>query len=174
MTRPAVPVEFMEANHKSLRTSKKELAVRREMQDQHSIGSACIFKPNKQVESNSEALEKFNEITTLYVSANATFVTSADNDLINRYCLLYAEYVDLVNMTERLKYKACSDSSEDVDIYLKSDKAVNNKALLLLKLGSSLYLDPKSRATIAQMTIKHTEKIRSLNNKNTNNDDDLF
>jgi phage terminase small subunit len=99
------------------------------------------------VKDNPEAAKKWRWLARLY--KGFTFVTEADVDLLERYCVCHAEFLDL---SDRRREKALffgGDFSVEkmlgADEIIKLDAAVNAKAGILNQISDRLFLNPRSR-----------------------------
>ena len=140
------------------------------------------------VKNNTEANKKWNEITNLYKRAGIQFVSSSDNGVMGRYCVIYSEYIDLV---ERRRILSNLEFPEDLGIVekeltevdrfrterlftlmdylvatkgiLELDKAINAKCKTLLDLENTLFLNPlaKIRAVPVQKKPKKQDEAKS-------------
>lgn len=128
MARPAVPLEL---NKKHF--TKEEIEFRENNKIKVGTGE---LKPPEFVKSNSRALKKFKEIVLAYEEAENDYCTNSDSGFIGRYCIEFAECVDL-------QYQRQNESN--VTLSLKIDKAINDKNKLLLAMEKELFLTPLSK-----------------------------
>jgi phage terminase small subunit len=110
MGRNAQPIDILVAKGKSHLTAKeKELRKKAEIK----FGGRIISCPNY-VLKNEVALDKWAEIANLYEGFD--FVSAGDSGLIARYCMTYAEYLELLSAYQRVK--EIHYDSEDIDGYI--------------------------------------------------------
>lgn len=159
----ALPLELLKFSQKEngIRGHKKEYAEKEDAQKLMSIGeklnSDCEV-PAK-LRGNTEAKKKWDKVIKLYTDANVTFVSTADLETLERYCLAYAEYYELVDLRKNLlKGKK---SPEERMLVLKTssiDAKIDAKNKLLTQLSSRLYLDPASRLKQYASKMKNLEQ----------------
>ena len=124
------------------------------------------------VKNNKAAMEKWGEVTKIYLESGLMLVSSTDNGVIGRYCLMYADYLDLVEqrriisglefpkeeaqdlseMTEKLLTRKKAERLYTMILYfssldgvLKLDKAINAKSKSILDIEDRIYLNPASK-----------------------------
>jgi phage terminase small subunit len=115
---------------------------------------------------NEDALDKWAEISVLYDGFD--FVSAGDSGLIARYCMTYAEYLDLI--VRRKRIDGIVQDSDDVFQYLDEndadfnwrirkklmdmcstgavlniDTAINKKMEMLIKMEDRLFLNPLAK-----------------------------
>jgi phage terminase small subunit len=124
------------------------------------LGEA-VFKKTSRILSNDKALAKWNEITDLYIEAGVGFVSSSDIGIIERYCITFADYYNLVDLRTAL-WNAYKDNiivySEMCEEH-KLDQKLERKGELLIKMEDRLFLNPvaKIRAIAPKKEQKQTE-----------------
>lgn len=162
MGRNAQPIDILVAKGKSHLT-KKQKELRKKAQIK--FGGEQINCPNY-VLKNENALDKWAEISVLYDGFD--FVTAGDSGLIGRYCMTYAEYLDLISRRKRID--EISQDCDDVQDYLLDndgdfnyrvrqklmdmcstsavlnlDTAINKKMEMLIKMEDRLFLNPLAK-----------------------------
>lgn len=145
MGRNAQPIDLLAAKGKKHLT-KAEIAKRKNQEKKLKSG-VSTFKPSAQVKKDMVAHAMFKQLQKLYKSI--TFVEGLDENIINRYCLLHAEYVKLRDIRQELTDRYVdADSVERLaltDRLLEVDKRIEKKMDLLLKLEDRLFLNPTAR-----------------------------
>ena len=152
------------------------------------------FTPPEAVKNNLEAMKKWAEITKIYVSSKLLLVTSTDNGVLARYCLLYADYYELV---EQRKIVSSSEYSEDLasemrdeideelpkrkankiwkifefynslDGVIKIDKMIDSKLKSILQIEDRIFLNPAAKVRTIPLK-KKVEKKSDLESKGFN------
>lgn len=140
------PLELLKQEGKS-HCTKKELELRKESEARMSLGEANITMPVN-VRANTIARTEWYRIIKLY--DNFSFVSSADRNILARYCMTHAEYMDLILYKKKIVEKAKKDDLEAIDIVNILDKSnidhmINKKTIILQKLEAALFLEPVSR-----------------------------
>ena len=128
MGRPAKPVSLHLAANNPGHKSKAELKRRAENEIQ--LGDKNMVMPGF-LNGYPEAVEKWKELIELFKDVD--FVSSSDTGFIARYCMTYAEYIDLLAWSER----ECGN--------LQIQQAVNKKLDMLIKYEDRMFLTPLSR-----------------------------
>lgn len=162
MGRNAQPIDILVARGKSHLT-KKQKELRKNAQIR--FGGQEINCPDY-VLKNGDALDKWAEISTLYDGFD--FVSAGDAGLIGRYCMTYAEYMDLIARRRRIDQIAqncddvdqyLSDNDEEFNFHLRKklldlcstagvlslDTAINKKMEMLIKMEDRLFLNPLAK-----------------------------
>ncbi len=130
------------------------------------------FSVPENVKKNKAALKKWNEVTKIYKAARLTVVSSTDNGVIGRYCMLYAEYDELIE--QRRLVSDLDFPSDDIDEImavtdaeyrrararrlwgiveyftkldglLKLDKAINTKLKSILDVEDRIFMNPAAK-----------------------------
>jgi phage terminase small subunit len=104
------------------------------------------FKIPPEVRRNSIAKKKWKELIALYISNDIGFVSTSDTGLISRYCLTFAEYLELQKVRDDIVAKGW----DRIETYsainnLGVDEKINKKLDLLLKMDAHLFLTPVSK-----------------------------
>ena len=133
MGRNAQPIDILVAKGKKHLT-KAEIERRKSVQIKTGHKT---FKASDRVMANQLALEKFKHLKKLYKEID--FVDGLDENLINRYCITYAQFQDLLDYRDDNKLKL------DFDGMLKLDSRIDKKQDLLIKMEDRLFLNPVSR-----------------------------
>jgi len=168
--RPRKPIALHNADKKK-HMGKEEREVR--AQCEVTMGRLVYTAPDA-VKKNPEATKKWKEVISLYKSAKTHLVTSSDNGVIGRYCLAYAEYLELVEIRRKLNrvdmpenddilYEIADHMDEEfgkrranklwdlfngllaVDGILKLDKSINAKLKVIMDLENKLFLNPLAK-----------------------------
>ncbi len=143
------------------------------------------FTPSEAVKKNPEAMTKWREVTKIYLDSGLKLVSSTDNGVLARYCLLHADYWDLVEqrrIISTLKFPL-EDELEiskltgelltrkkaervyalilyftSLDGVIKLDKAINAKAKSILYIEDRIFLNPAAK--VRTIPIKRKDKIK--------------
>ena len=143
------------------------------------------FTPPQEVKKNPEAMKKWREVTKIYLDSGLELVTSTDNSVLGRYCLLYADYwhlveqrriigelefpedeaKDLSEMTEKLISRKKAERLYDLILYfttldgvIKLDKAINAKSKSILYIEDRIYLNPAAKVRTQRIKRKAEKK----------------
>lgn len=164
MGRRAKPIEMhmLEGNKSHLTKAEIEFRKKNEIK----VGEQKLICP-VYVKENKEAYKKWKEVIKIY--DGITFISSGDNGLLGRYCMAFAEYIDLVEHRKNIqkideidisKLSGMLDNELDVGLaklikksnYLISvngllalDKSINAKMETLLKMEDRLFLNPLAK-----------------------------
>lgn len=130
------------------------------------------FSVPANVKKTPGALKKWDEVTKIYKEARLTVVSSTDNGVIGRYCMLYAEYDELIEqrrLISDLDFPA--DDMDEIlaetdaeyrhararrlwnimeyftklDGLLKLDKAINTKLKSILDVEDRIFMNPAAK-----------------------------
>lgn len=165
--RPAQPVELHLLKGNIRHLTKAEIEERKKAQVQ--LGEHRLVCP-AYVKANKAAHRKWKEIAKLYKDID--FVSSADVGMMARYCVAFAEYLDLVghrakvaaieidvddaaDAVEALAVKYGTRRAErlfakveyllSVNGLLAIDKAINAKMQTLVQMEDRLFLNPLAK-----------------------------
>jgi len=108
------------------------------------------FKMPKMVRKNPVAKKKWKEIIKLFKQFNVQFVSTSDTTMLERYCLTYAEYINLQTVRAEVEAAGSRDDVSNVAIYKKLDdynleSAINKKMDMLIKMEDRLFLNPLAK-----------------------------
>lgn len=167
--RPAKPVQLHLLNGNKRHLTKEEIAAR-QRQEAKTRSGIKIYKPSSQVENDPAALAMFKKLKKLYKSIE--FVEGLDENIINRYCLLHSEYVQIRDVRQGLsaKYEELDAIEEKLRLsehLSELDKRLDKKMDLLLKLEDRLFLNPTAR--VKNVPKKEPPKVDPLANKGFGN-----
>lgn len=151
MGRNAQPVEVIKSKGKSHHLTQAEIARRKAAEIK--IGNKKIIA-SEAVMADQVALQMFQHLKTLY--KNIEFVGSADDALINRYCLTSSEYQHLLVYRNKGKN---GRRKLTLDEFLKLDTRIDKKQDLLIKMEDRLFLNPVARIK----NVPHKEKKKHIN-----------
>jgi len=161
MARPAKPIELHLLNGNKRHLTQQEIADRQQQEAKLKSG-ARTYKPSQQVKQDKNAIAMFRKLQRLYKRID--YVESLDENIINRYCLVHAEYIGLVEERKALQVKI--DSTDDVmviltmmDTVISIDKGIYKKMDMLMKLEDRLFLNPTARI---KNVPRKEEEIRDL------------
>jgi len=118
------------------------------------------FKPTAIVKKNHVALRKWFEIMRLYKTCeHLDIVTSADIGLVERYSLMYADYMLLMKAKAEID-KMCRTALQNSKVCNehKIDTKINAKAKLLITMETELFLTPLSKSRAIPRTKKPEKK----------------
>lgn len=181
-----LPIEVLVKTGKT-HIGAEEIKARREAEV--TMGTANFTAP-AEVKGNPEAFKKWKEVTKIYQDAGLLVVSSTDNGVIGRYCMIYSEYLDLLKVRSELSgfelpEKMATDFDElardaldkkadfvfrliqytfSVQAILKVDTAINTKLKTLLDLEDRIFLNPaaKVRGLPVKTKEKKKDKIADL------------
>lgn len=138
--------------------SNDEINHRMEHAEKMTIGGK-VFIPSPEVLENEAALKKWNELIKKYKGFE--FITDVDNGILQHYCLLEGELVDIIAIKREIE----NDESLDLTTKLMHlDKLKVNSHYLkildtMLKYEDRLYLNPAAR--LKSIPAKKEEKKES-------------
>ena len=143
------------------------------------------FSVPESVKKNKAAFKKWCEVTKIYKEARLTVVSSTDNGVIGRYCMLYAEYDELIEQrrlisdldfpaddmdeiiaetdAEYRHARACRlwnilEYFTKLDGLLKLDKAINTKLKSILDVEDRIFMNPAAKVRTLPIRRKPKEK----------------
>jgi phage terminase small subunit len=153
----AQPATLYEFDRESGAVDKKVNRPRRKMESELSkaeealaIGDKITLDANLEipmnVKTNLIAKKKWERITDLYIAAGIRFVSTADLETLEQYCLTWSDFDALIKLKKRLnrEYKEDIPRLTAYNKYKVDEKFINLN-MLLIKLSSLLYLNPASR-----------------------------
>jgi phage terminase small subunit len=155
MPRKRSPITVINFDNKSKR-SKKELEARAACEIK--IGDQVLQIPDS-VKADETAREKWLELKKLY--SDIDYVTSADVDIFEQYCLSYSELQYLRRAAQEYKNDARRKNKKSYEIALALkdiDRMINVKSEALRKIGASIFLDPTSRIKAIPLKKKEPPK----------------
>lgn len=137
MGRNAQPIEVIKAKGKSHHLTKAEI----ERREQYEIkfGGKKITASDMVLQDQT-ALQKFQHLKKLY--EDFEFISAADETLINRYCLTFSEYQQLLEFKRKGKNGRRKLTFDEM---LKLDSRIDRKQELLVKMEDRLFLNPVAR-----------------------------
>lgn len=161
MGRPAKPIELLRADGNKHLT-KSEIEFRRNAEEALRNKRMKVFHPSERVKNNPEAFAMFKRLKKLY--KDAAYVDGADEQIINRYCLLTSEIEHMETLLAKMEEKVdeCETPKEMVDMYKSITGMTGNiKSArdMLLKMEDRMLLNPTAR--IKNVPKKAEEKKRS-------------
>ncbi len=135
------------------------------------MGTLNFFVPAN-VKKIPGAMRKWREVTKIYKAARLTVVSSTDSGVIGRYCMLYAEYDELIEqrrLISDLDFPA--DDMDEIlaetdaeyrrararrlwnimeyftklDGLLRLDKAINTKLKAILDVEDRIFMNPAAK-----------------------------
>lgn len=143
------------------------------------------FCPPAAVTKNVEAMKKWREITKIYRDSGLVLVSSTDNGVLARYCMLYAEYWELVeqrSIISDLKFPSIDEDElfaeigaeyrhararrlwnimeyfTKLDGVMKLDKAINAKVKSILDVEDRIFLNPAAKVRTLPIKRRPKEK----------------
>jgi P27 family predicted phage terminase small subunit len=125
------------------RLTKEEIEKRQ--QSELRIGDHNFVIPQI-VKKNKHAKNKWNEIINLYKNYGVDIVTTSDVTILERYCLTYAEYINL----QEVKSEILKKGWDKVKTYhaiteLNLENNINKKMDILIKMEDRLFLTPLAK-----------------------------
>lgn len=124
------------------------------------------FKIPERIKNNPVAKKKWSEVIAIYKAADVDFASTSDSAIIERYCLTYAEYINLQEVRAEIEAKGW----DRVKTYhaideLNLENNINKKIEILTKLEDRLFLNPLAKCK--NIPKKETKKI-------DNDDEEMF
>lgn len=143
------------------------------------------FSAPDAVKKQPAALIKWKEITKIYKDSGLVLVSSTDNGVLARYCLLYADYYGLVEQRRVISNIEFSDDDTaelialtdeeythersrrlwgmmeyftSLDGLLKLDDKINNKCKAILSIEDRIFLNPAAKVRTLPIQRKPKEK----------------
>ena len=166
--RPAKPIQLHLLNGNKRHLTKEEIAARQKQESKTKSGIKT-YRPSLQVENDPVALAMFKKLKKLYRSIK--FVEGLDENIINRYCLLHSEYVQIRDVRQGLSARyeelALEEKLRLSEHLSELDKRLDKKMDLLLKLEDRLFLNPTAR--VKNVPKKEEKKADPLANKGFGN-----
>ena len=154
--RPAIPVDLRVVSGNTGHIAKAELERRRQAEIRLGEGK---YRMPAEVKRVPRARAKWRELAKLY--DGFSFVSSADVDILARYCLVRASYLELEDQLQGLPDRydaalAAARAEGDVFQVLKVQsaqgaeerqigRAINARAGVLVALEDRLFLNPRAR-----------------------------
>jgi len=153
--RRAKPIQLQLLEGNPNRLTKKAIEERKEAEIRFGDNA---FKMPPLVKKNLHARRKWNEIVDLYTEYNVDFVSTSDATAMERYCLTYAEYVNLQEVRDEITAKGW----DKVKTYhaideLNLENNINKKADLLTKMEDRLILNPLSKIKTVPVKQRQSE-----------------
>lgn len=149
--------------------ANKTKAVKKLLQEHTVMIGGKRFKMPRSIEKNKIAKAKWIDIMGLYKDSDVSITTNADIGLLERYCLTYAEYCQLMVVKEEI-----INVSSDIIVAisklhdLRIDMKINQKNTLLLKMDTELFLTPLSKCRAIPRTSKKNHDKDKLRDKGFN------
>lgn len=143
------------------------------------------FSLPPELKSNQVAIRKWREVTKIYKEAGLTVVSSTDNGVIGRYCILYSEFVELVERRAQISNLEFPEEDEaeilaltmeefnearakrlwrimeyftGLDGLLKIDKFINAKSKSILDIEDRIFMNPAAKVRTLPIQRKAREK----------------
>ena len=158
------PIELHKLEKKT-HLSKKQIEERENSEIK--LGDS-VFKKTNHILNNEAALEKWEEVVAIYVDAGIRFVSSSDIGIIERYCITYAEYYELLDLKKEIETKVNDKIKVSAALTkLKIDNNINRKSELLIKMEDRLFLNPLSKIRTVQQ--EKEQKKNELEENGFNN-----
>ena len=141
--RRAKPVQLHLCEGNPSHLTKEEIATR--LQGEIRLGD-LNFKMPTLVRKNTHARKKWKEVVGIYLEFQATFASTSDAAVIERYCLTYAEYMGLQEVRAAIHDMALDKigtyrAAEQINL----ESSINKKAEMLNKLEDRLLLNPLAK-----------------------------
>lgn len=124
---------------KKYKRSEREFQARRDLEVK--LGGKN-FIIDKRVASSPAAKEKWDYLISLFKDPKLDFITDTDSELINRYCLIYASYLDKVDLLENLKNKFSGNLFKGMN---ELENMIIKYSDHMSKLEDRMYLSPTAK-----------------------------
>ena len=160
------PAYMYAQDNKTARRTKKTIKI---LQDHTiKIGGKEYHAPAS-IKNNKIAKAKWLEIMNLYKDSDVEITTNADIGLLERYCLTYWEYKELIRI-KKLVYEQNSDPVIAAEIIhkLRIESQINQKNTLLMRMDEQLFLTPLSKCRAIPRTKKKSPEKSELEKKGFN------
>lgn len=165
--RPAKPIDLHIVSGNPSHLTKAEIEHRKKSEIH--LGEQKLVCP-VYVKTNKEAYKKWKEIKKLYTGFK--FVSSADIGVIARYCMAFAQYIDLIERRDKIarieltgeettatqeileaeySQRKAAKLYEKIEYILSTggimamDKAINAKMSALVQMEDRLFLSPLAK-----------------------------
>lgn len=137
--------------------SNAEKAKRRE--SEIDFGDRKMTMP-RTLHRKKEAQKKWRKIVKLYSESDLAIVGKADEEAVERYCLTYEEYYDLLNARDAIVEKHKNDPEARVEALHKTkiDVQISRKMDTLNKLDWVLLLTPLAKVHTRPVPRVHKKK----------------
>jgi len=135
--RPGKPIELHVLQGNPGHFSRAEIGRRRAGEIR--LGTKGKFKMPGHLRGDKVASRKWRELVALFVETDASFVTSADVEVMARYCATCSEYENLRQLRAQIVAGADSEDLATVEGQL------NKKNEIILRLEGVLFLTPLAR-----------------------------
>lgn len=145
-----------EATKKKYKRSEKEYAARRDLEIK--IGGKN-FQIDIRVMTNPNAKIKWDYLINIFKDPKIDFITDTDSELINRYCLIYAAYIDKIEMLENMKEKFEGTPFKGMN---EMETMILKFSDHLSKLEDRMYLSPAAKVKGASKVQTELEKSDPL------------
>lgn len=147
MGRNAIPIGLHLATEGGKHLTQEEINARKNQEAALRSGNKK-FHPSKRVMDNDVAFRMFKKLRKLY--KDIEYVEGLDENVINRYCLLYAESDALEELIDKMTndLDECTEVEQRLNLYESLSRAENSLAKIadrLLKLEDRLFLNPTAR-----------------------------
>lgn len=164
MGRPAKPIEIVMVDGKKHLT-KEEIELRRKAQEKLR-NKVTAFRASERVKNNPEAFAMFKKLKKLY--KDAVYVDGADEQIINRYCLLTAEIDSMEALLDRMDAAVdkCEEPKQMVEMYKSITGMTGNiksAREMLLKMEDRMLLNPTARIKNVPKKIKDDKPESKFN-----------
>lgn len=131
------------------RKTKAEIKYREKAEKELRIGDQT-FIITENVLNDQRAIRKWNELVKIYKGWK--YVTDIDLNTIEKYCLLYSEYYQLLEIRKQLE----KQYPDIIQLYtvlqeIKYDTTINKKYEILMKFEDRMFLNPLSRIRAVPM-----------------------
>lgn len=157
--RPAQPIQLHLAKGNVRRLTKEEIATRQAQEEKLRTGNKRLTQ-TPEVKANPIARKMFNKLKKLY--KDIEYVEALDDNIINRYCLVYAEHAELSEfrqaIVEKVREADTASKIAMLDKLTTLDRQQEKKRDMLIKLEDRLFLNPTARVKNVPKKVKEQEK----------------
>jgi phage terminase small subunit len=165
MARPAKPVQLLVMEGNTRHLTREEIEFRED--NEIRIGDSHDFRRPRSLNENREAIKKWKEIISIYKDID--FVSVADTGAIERYCLLYSDWLALqASRAKIIAEDKLAGLSENISMMklnkLNLDEKISRKLDLILKLEDRLFLNPLSKVRSIPKKTKEEKEQSELEN----------
>lgn len=152
-------------DNKASKRTKKDIKI---LQDHTVIIGEKNYHAPKSVKNDKVAKAKWLEIMNLYKEAeDVPITTNADIGLLERYCLTYSEYQQLILTKRAILELHPSDLVKSMEVIhkLRLEMKLNQKNTILLRMDEQLFLTPLSKCRAMPAKKKQDPEKSRLNKK---------
>jgi len=159
--RHAIPLQLHLMSGNKSRLTKAEIEERKELEIRFGDQN---FKPSSVIKKNKIAYKKWKEKINLIVSEiGIEFITTSHQEILERYCITYAEYINLQSVRAELLTKGYDKiKTYHISTKMKLEEQINKKVELLTKLEDRLLFTPLSNIKTIPVKKKKVDDEKDL------------